>query len=135
MQKKFFGRYLEEVNHQKAKQMSNPNLTINLLDMPWKTKNNKTDCGIFAMRHMETFKGQTDGKYSCGFPKEGGSQDVMLDRVRSKYAHRLIMSDINIMKNDILNLARDYSKVPKSKRNQDLQDASQIIQQRLQNLN
>lgn len=25
--------------------------------MPWQTTDNSTDCGIFLMRHMETFKG------------------------------------------------------------------------------
>ena len=25
--------------------------------MPWQTTDNYTDCGIFLMRHMETFKG------------------------------------------------------------------------------
>ena len=27
------------------------------LSMPWQTTKNSIDCGIFLMRHMETFKG------------------------------------------------------------------------------
>lgn len=27
--------------------------------MPWQTIKNSTDCGIFLMRHMETFNGDT----------------------------------------------------------------------------
>lgn len=27
------------------------------LEMPWRTKSNNVDCGIFAMRHMETYCG------------------------------------------------------------------------------
>ncbi|KAL8226766.1 hypothetical protein R6Q57_016598 [Mikania cordata] len=28
-----------------------------LVDLPWKTTNNGVDCGIFSLRHMETYMG------------------------------------------------------------------------------
>jgi len=49
---------LKEIKHKKANAISNKNLEIILLDMPWKTNKNKTDCGVFVMRHMETYKGE-----------------------------------------------------------------------------
>lgn len=38
---------------------------IVLLEMPWKNRTNKTDCGVYAMRHMETYKGNQT--WNCGF--------------------------------------------------------------------
>ena len=39
------------------------------MKMPWRaTNNNVTDCGVFCMRHMEPYFGETD-KCQCGFKK------------------------------------------------------------------
>ncbi|KNA20687.1 hypothetical protein SOVF_050180, partial [Spinacia oleracea] len=38
---------------------------IVLLEMPWKNRTNKTDCGVYAMRHMEIYKGNQT--WNCGF--------------------------------------------------------------------
>ena len=40
--------------------------------MPWQTSCNSTDCGIFVMRHMETFKGDPK-KWDSGLAEEGVS--------------------------------------------------------------
>ncbi|WOG92982.1 hypothetical protein DCAR_0312261 [Daucus carota subsp. sativus] len=42
------------------------------LTMPWQTSWNSTDCGIFVMRHMETFKGDPK-KWDSGLAEEGVS--------------------------------------------------------------
>ncbi|KAL8199827.1 hypothetical protein R6Q57_013395 [Mikania cordata] len=34
--------------------------------MPWRTLNNFVDYGVFAMRHMETFKGTSVKEWKCG---------------------------------------------------------------------
>lgn len=112
--------------------MKDPNLQINLLKMTCKTRNNKTDCGVFTMRYMETYQGQPDGVYKTGLPKENGYQDVLLERLRKKYAHRLIMSDINILKDEILEKARQYHKnTDKESRLKDAHNAAFAIKERL----
>ncbi|GKD20435.1 hypothetical protein Tco_1222138 [Tanacetum coccineum] len=45
--------------------------TIKGVELGGITKNNFLDCGVFVMRHMETFKGDVD---CCGFSKEGEKQ-------------------------------------------------------------
>ncbi|KAL8233571.1 hypothetical protein R6Q59_019671 [Mikania micrantha] len=36
------------------------------LEMPWRTLNISVDCGVFAMRHMDTFKGTSEKEWKCG---------------------------------------------------------------------
>lgn len=52
------------------------------MQMPWRTENNVIDCGIFLMRHMETFQGQTDKEWKCGFVKESDDQDEQIHLLR-----------------------------------------------------
>ncbi|WOG86496.1 hypothetical protein DCAR_0205707 [Daucus carota subsp. sativus] len=65
--KVYYGR-VREVFHSHfcnyISQNGNPGLAARVrrlkpcyLSMPWQTTKNSTDCGIFLMRHMETFKG------------------------------------------------------------------------------
>ncbi|KAI7745107.1 hypothetical protein M8C21_024475 [Ambrosia artemisiifolia] len=38
-----------------------------VLNIPWKTKHNGIDCGVFLMRHMETYKGTSLKEWRFGF--------------------------------------------------------------------
>ncbi|KAL8209596.1 hypothetical protein R6Q57_006328, partial [Mikania cordata] len=42
------------------------------LDLPWQTDKNFVYCGVFAMRHMETYKGQPINEWAndCGLKEE-----------------------------------------------------------------
>ncbi|KAJ0605160.1 hypothetical protein HanHA300_Chr02g0059871 [Helianthus annuus] len=72
------------------------------LEMPWRTKHNVIDCGIFLMRHMETYKGVTGNAWECGFSNEctdAGEityrQRKEIDDLRHKYIAKLLLSDAN----------------------------------------
>ncbi|WOG91045.1 hypothetical protein DCAR_0311978 [Daucus carota subsp. sativus] len=45
------------------------NMKPTLMKMPWQTKENHRDCGIFLMRHMETYKGDPKN-WETGFKNE-----------------------------------------------------------------
>ncbi|PWA95077.1 hypothetical protein CTI12_AA010880 [Artemisia annua] len=66
-----------------------------LLRLGCMTKNNVIDCGVFAMRHMETylFGGEYDDL--CEFRREGKEQQHQLDELRKKYAAKILLCDIN----------------------------------------
>ncbi|PWA95445.1 hypothetical protein CTI12_AA050540 [Artemisia annua] len=66
-----------------------------LLRLGCMTKNNVVDCGVFAMRHMETylFGGEYDDL--CEFRREGRDQQHQLDELRKKYAAKILLCDIN----------------------------------------
>ncbi|KAK1357097.1 hypothetical protein POM88_050353 [Heracleum sosnowskyi] len=56
-----FIKYIMNVSEAKARQLHN--VPIMRLQMKWRTRNNNIDCGVFAIRHMETYKG--NGVRNC----------------------------------------------------------------------
>nr|GMD34396.1 uncharacterized protein LOC109168900 [Ipomoea batatas] len=51
------------------------------LRMSWLETKNKIDCGVFAMRHMETYVGQSIASWDCGI-RRGDARCVREMRVR-----------------------------------------------------
>ncbi|PWA95284.1 ulp1 protease family, C-terminal catalytic domain-containing protein [Artemisia annua] len=80
------------------------------------TKNNDIDCGVFAMRHMETylFGGEYDDL--CGLRREGKDQQHQLDDLRKKYAAKILLTDINKKKADFKNEELTYKLLPLAQR-------------------
>ncbi|KAL1824262.1 hypothetical protein ACET3Z_011040 [Daucus carota] len=74
------------------------------LTMPWQTSWNSTDCGIFVMRHMETFKGDPK-KWDSGLAEEGIIQDHQLRRLRIKYNTAILSSGLNAFQKGIVDEA------------------------------
>nr|XP_017226119.1 PREDICTED: uncharacterized protein LOC108202234 [Daucus carota subsp. sativus] len=72
--------------------------------MPWQTSWNSTDCGIFVMRHMETFKGDPK-KWDSGLAEEGIIQDHQLRRLRIKYNTAILSSGLNAFQKGIVDEA------------------------------
>lgn len=70
-----------------------------------RTKKNKVDCGVFTMRHMETYMGEKDGKWNSGFGKEKCAKKVTLNFLRCKQAAKLILFETNEIASKILELA------------------------------
>ncbi|MFS7912024.1 hypothetical protein Hanom_Chr02g00124981 [Helianthus anomalus] len=65
--------------------------------MDWRTESNVIDCGIFAMRHMETYMGQLAG-WECGLAKENASNDLQqkqLNELRIKYIAKTLLHSQN----------------------------------------
>lgn len=45
------------------------NMDPKRLQMPWRDAVNKRDCGVFTMRHMESFEGQDAKDWGCSLNK------------------------------------------------------------------
>ena len=59
-------KYLAEKQMHQDKNLSKyPEI---ILKMPWRSSKPNSDCGVYCMRHMETYKGQSDN-WDCGFTK------------------------------------------------------------------
>ncbi|KAL8225645.1 hypothetical protein R6Q57_018202 [Mikania cordata] len=58
------------------------------LSMPWRTLNNSVDCGVFAMRHMETFKCTSVKEWKCGLTSESDEQQKQLNDLRISILQR-----------------------------------------------
>ncbi|KAL4579419.1 hypothetical protein LXL04_015565 [Taraxacum kok-saghyz] len=105
----FFLRNLFDIGLPKAFDMASEELTPKCLKMPWRTTFNKVDCGVFTMRHMETYFGEAStSKWKCGFTKEGNYQQKLLERLREKYAATMLLSRMNNQRDVILSQAREY---------------------------
>nr|GMD55900.1 uncharacterized protein LOC109158392 [Ipomoea batatas] len=64
-------------------------LTEEVVDMSWKESENYIDCGLFVMRHMETYKG-TLKKWNPGFKKKAKLNEEFLIGLRARYAATII---------------------------------------------
>ncbi|KAK6119374.1 hypothetical protein DH2020_046881 [Rehmannia glutinosa] len=67
-------------------------LTPTRIAMQWRDARNKVDCGIFAMRHMETYMSGGLRGWSPGLQK--GNANLMCT-FRSKYTNTIFLDDMN----------------------------------------
>nr|GMD60403.1 uncharacterized protein LOC109155335 [Ipomoea batatas] len=88
-------------------------LTPARLRMSWRDNNNKVDCGVFAMRHMETYMGKGTKGWDCGLEKENKEQ---LNNTRVKYLAGIVNSPINEFREDCMEDARQFKKASKAKK-------------------
>lgn len=63
-----FVEYMTNVSIIRSKQLRNARVVR--LQMKWRTENNKVDCGVFAMNHMETYMGNGLRNWQCRFSTE-----------------------------------------------------------------
>jgi hypothetical protein len=101
-QKHIFCKYLELVEHPKAKTMEMARLVRK--EVPWATRDNYTDCGVFIMRHMEMFKG-VKSDFDCGFSVEEDVNKIQARNLRFKYAARIMMAENNMLRDNMINEA------------------------------
>ncbi|KAL4569140.1 hypothetical protein LXL04_024771 [Taraxacum kok-saghyz] len=103
-----FQLYLDSVKHPKRSQMKRVR-PVKFI-MSWMTRSNYTDCGIFLMRHMETYKGEELQDWDVNLKVEDpdtDDQQVQLDDLRRKYVTKILTSDVNKLKPTV------YSYLPK----------------------
>ncbi|CAH9136925.1 unnamed protein product [Cuscuta epithymum] len=85
-----------------------------ILCMPWRHNGNKVDSGIFAMRHLETFRGEGH-KWNSGFapPTNEGikAQSETLQKMRLMYGAQILLSKFNIEREKVVKKANDYIKM------------------------
>ena len=89
MQRSYFCHFLTNIGlHKQCKTISNAK--IQRFKMPWRTSENVEDCGVFLMRHMETYKGEREGCWNCGLKK---SSSGVLQSLRAKYCSALMLAN------------------------------------------
>nr|KAJ0216759.1 hypothetical protein LSAT_V11C300127850 [Lactuca sativa] len=117
-----------EINHPRANAISKESIKPQRLEMSWRIVKNKVDCGVFAMRHMGTYMGQPLSKWKPGLHKESAVQQTTLEKLRQRYAHIMLTSEINMLKAKVLDLAEKYQKVEFKMRTDHAYKAMQTIQ-------
>ncbi|KAL8204315.1 hypothetical protein R6Q57_009938 [Mikania cordata] len=66
-------------NSRPSKCLEDTSSNTTLVDLPWKTTNNRVDCGIFSMRHMEIYMGGGVKKWKTGLLQESAAQNKQLN--------------------------------------------------------
>ena len=68
------------------------------------------------MRNMEFFMGGQLAKYSSGLLMESNEQQEQIWLIRKKYLTKILLSDCNLNKTEVMNEASEFAKIPKKKR-------------------
>ncbi|KAJ0765752.1 hypothetical protein HanPI659440_Chr08g0307091 [Helianthus annuus] len=97
--------------------------------MAWRTLQNGCDCGVFTMRHMETYKGKSP--WNPGFENEDKKkiQDSQLQFLRYRYLSKIVLSDYNLIRKEVFDKAKEFTK--KSSTVDVLRDLDNKIKERL----
>nr|GMC65210.1 putative late blight resistance protein homolog R1B-14 isoform X1 [Ipomoea batatas] len=77
-------------------------LTEEVVDMSWKESENYIDCGLFVMRHMETYKG-TLKKWNPGFKKKAKLNTFIVETIGPNAPREVWKSPIHML-DDMLQL-------------------------------
>ncbi|KAL1831207.1 hypothetical protein ACET3Z_000858 [Daucus carota] len=71
------------------------------LNLPWNTKYNTADSGIFLMRHMETYFGGENLFYAEKFVEESHLQQHQLNKLRFEYVCIILSTTINEVRDNV----------------------------------
>ncbi|GKC22263.1 hypothetical protein Tco_1024413 [Tanacetum coccineum] len=127
--KEMFMEYLLSIKDPNASTMSH--VWPRRLQMAWRTTNNNKDCGVFVMRHMETYNGTSLALWNPGFKPEGAGQDTQLDDLRKKYVTRLLVWKNNILRKKVLAEVNIYDKLTPENKTDLNGNALERIEERL----
>nr|GEU82902.1 hypothetical protein [Tanacetum cinerariifolium] len=87
-------KYLTTVGHTKASAIFTANL--NFMRMKCQSKSKSASWGVYAMRHMETYMGNMMEKCECGLDVDGCKHTSQINKLRVKYAAKILLSGCNI---------------------------------------
>ena len=124
-----FEDYLLHKNNSSYERMACANRKV--LQLGCMTTNNFVDCGVFTMRHMETYRG--DGADLCCLSKEGKKQLKELKDLRIKYAVKILLSDCNLVESDIDKEVHAFRSVPDEEKKRLRKAAFETIKMRVAN--
>ncbi|KAL3638093.1 hypothetical protein CASFOL_017963 [Castilleja foliolosa] len=80
-------------------------LNFDRLKMHWRDENNRVDCGVYAMRHMETYMGGSLKSWRCGLSK---NNPRTMKYLRVRYTAALLGSEINTHRDRVVAEAKKY---------------------------
>ncbi|KAK9049597.1 hypothetical protein SSX86_031434, partial [Deinandra increscens subsp. villosa] len=110
--------------------MNFKDVKIDYVKLPWSTKKNHVDCGVFMMRHMETYFGTDVKNWDCGLSKEE-DQLGELDDLRHKYVAKLLTCHINLKSASNVQEMKQYMKMNEGARKVLKETALERIQERM----
>ena len=122
-----FEDYLLHKNNPNYERMTHAERKV--MQLGCRTTNNFVDCGVFTMRHMETYKG--NGADLCCLSIEGKKQLKELKGLRIKYAVKILLSECNLVKSNIDREVHRFRNVPEEEKKRLRKDAFEKIKLRV----
>lgn len=95
------------------------NATVMVPCLPWVEPNNKHDCGVYVMRHMETYMGEYGSKWKHGFNLKLKKQ---LQYLRIKYCAAIATAECNELKDYNIDVADSLYLLVSKEKPLDLED-------------
>ncbi|KAI3802014.1 hypothetical protein L1987_30136 [Smallanthus sonchifolius] len=109
--KEAFVSFITDFAHPKTDEMDDT--VVKRFEMPWRTTVNSKDCDIFIMRHMETYMGEEENAWQCGFGVESENvQEKQIEDLRRKYCAKILLHEINELKHYIVEEMKKYLQIP-----------------------
>lgn len=96
--------------------------------MPWRTSDNKIDCGIFAMRHLETYMGLD--KWDCGFSVKEVAQKDQIYELRMKFLCKILLSEVNEARTSLIEDATKFQQMRTEDKDEMLKNLEDKIKER-----
>lgn len=115
-----FGTLMETLGWPEAKEFANYKVVA--LKLKWQDQENNKDCGVYCMRHMETYHGEPISKWTCGLSPKTSTKTI--DELRVGYLSAILQFTTNKRREHCSGLAmamykgalyRDNSGVPAPK--------------------
>ena len=95
-QKGVFAKHLSTYEHPIADQLMNTKKKPTILNMSWKTKKEKIDCGLYVMMHMDHYNGKSSTTWETGILKETSKDHRMqMNNLRYKYTAKMMLHEVN----------------------------------------
>lgn len=130
LQIRLFLGYLAFVKHPKFDSLRKE--VCKRLEMSWRTKeDNCIDSGVYLMRHMESYIGSALKNWKCGFKNEELDQQNQIYELRKKYTSKILKSEINMNKPQVLFEVDEYRYKPNDVKDKFLKTRFMRIQKRI----
>ncbi|KAI3732472.1 hypothetical protein L1987_63677 [Smallanthus sonchifolius] len=127
-----FESFITELSHPKTDEMDDT--MVKRFEMNLRTTKNSKDCGIFIMRHMESYMGEEEKVWQCGFGVESENvQQKQIEDLCRKYCTKILLHEINELKHYIVEEMKNYLQIPFLSRKILEETSKKRIEERLKN--
>ena len=96
------------------------------MNISWLVEKAGTECGIYLMRHMESYMGENEWRWECGLTGKMPADVSATIKLRTKYMARLLTSDFNKFKTMIVKDFEAFRKL-------DILEQDMLLQQSAEN--
>ncbi|GKA84341.1 peptidase C48, SUMO/sentrin/Ubl1, partial [Tanacetum coccineum] len=107
-----FGKHLLMYQNTNADKILTAAKKSTILKMKWKTKEEKIDCGLYMIMHMELYEGSTPSQWKIGLlPENDNNHRMQMDNLRSRIATKILLHEVNIYQKKMSDYAKKITKV------------------------